>query len=122
MNIKLSQLVNSVQVLNKILNSDKLPVTDAYRLSKSIKKIQDELQNFDKYRIELIKKYGDETGDGNYQVKPEYESNFRQELNELLNIEVGIGLNPITLDSLSKVNLSAIELSLIDYLIEEQKV
>jgi hypothetical protein len=122
MNIKLSQLVNSAHVLNKILNSDKLPITDAYQLSKSIKKIQDELQNFDKFRIELIKKYGDETGDGNYQVKPEYESNFRQEINELLNTDVEIGVNPITLESLSKVNLSAIEISLIDYLIERQKV
>jgi hypothetical protein len=122
MNIKLSQLVNSVQVLNKIFNSDKLPVTDAYRLSKSINKIQDELQNFDKFRIELIKKYGQETGDGNYQVKPEFEDDFKKGMDELLNTEVEIGLNPVTLESLSKVNLSAIELSLIDYLIEEQKV
>jgi hypothetical protein len=43
-------------------------------------------------------------------------------MDELLNTEVEIGLNPVTLESLSKVNLSAIELSLIDYLIEEQKV
>jgi len=120
--MKLTNLVNSLQVINKILNSDKLPIRDAYRLSKSIQKIQEELQNFDKFRIELIKKYGYETGDGNYQIKSEFENNFRQEIDELLNTEVEIGVSPITLESLSKVNLSAIELSLIDHIIEPEKV
>lgn len=122
MKMKLTNLVNSLQVINKILNSDKLPIRDAYRLSKSIQKIQEELQNFDKFRIELIKKYGYETGDGNYQIKSEFENNFRQEIDELLNTEVEIGVSPITLESLSKVNLSAIELSLIDHIIEPEKV
>ncbi len=97
------------------LTQVKLPVKNSYWLIKTIDRIGKELDNSEKLRVELIKKFGEEVegNKGNFQVKKENIQEFNKEFIELLNIEIeDFNINPIKMETLEKTNveLTSIEL------------
>lgn len=122
MKVKLLDIVNSNQVLNKLLNSNKMPVKEAYMLSRSVKKIQEELTEFDNVRVKLVKELGEKTEGDNYIIKQENEGIFREKIDEILNTEIEVNITKIGIDKLDGLGLSPIELLYLDYLIEASGV
>ncbi|AFH47785.1 Hypothetical protein IALB_0071 [Ignavibacterium album JCM 16511] len=121
MGIKLLQIVNSISVLNKISNSDKLPIKQAYMLAKFIPKVQKELETFESLRIKLLEKYGEKREDGQIQVKENNLEEFQQEISKLLDVEINFDSPKLALSDLDKIGLSVIDLMTIDYLIESEQ-
>lgn len=118
---KLSQIINSITVLNKISNSDKLPIKQAYMLAKFIPKVQKELETFESLRIKLLEKYGEKREDGQIQVKENNLEEFQQEISKLLDVEINFDSPKLALSDLDKIGLSVIDLMTIDYLIESEQ-
>ncbi len=97
------------------LTQVKLPVKNSYWLNKTIDRIGRELDDYEKLRVDLIKKYGEEVegNEGNFQVKKENVQDFNKEFIELLNIEIeDFKFTPISLETLEKstVELTSIEI------------
>lgn len=64
MNIKAKQLMDSVDVLKRITDTN-MPISLSYKLAKNIMKIEEELVILNKEKQKLIDKYGEKDEDGN---------------------------------------------------------
>ena len=119
MTVTLSQLKNSEAVLSKLLSTE-LPVQVSYRLSKLIKKVSEELTDFEASRQKLFEKYGEPADNNTITVKPEFQQDFLNELNNLLAEAVELPDIKININDIGDVKFSAFEISLIDpWLVEE---
>ena len=75
----------------------------------------------DEQRKDLIKKYGVEKEDGNFEIpvdEKEKREKFFTEYESLLDIEEEIDARKLTLDDLERVELTANEIETIEFMIE----
>lgn len=115
MKIKLGQLVNSMEPLNNLL-AEKMPISTAFRLSSIVKKVQGVLEDYDKLRGELIKKYGK---DDKIEPTDKNWEKFVKEMNELLATEQTLSIDKIDKSSLSKCEMSARDLMALEFMIKK---
>lgn len=123
--VKLEQLVNSTDALRG-LSQKSLKARSAYAVSKILKAADTEMTNFNEARMELIKKYGekDENGElkqdekGNVRVEPEFIQSFSDELKDLLDTEVEISANKISIGDLGDVEFTPAEMAQLEDFIE----
>lgn len=116
--IKVADLVNSVGVLQKLSNMS-LKARLAWKVSRLLKAADDEIQEFNKTRIEVVKKYGikDENGElvlddaGNCKIQDEYINTFTQEMNELTSDTIEINANPIGIDEIEELSFTPGEMA-----------
>lgn len=114
-------LLNGQDTLNKLANTDKLPVVKAYQLSKLLKGINKELELYEATRVKLIQKYGEKKGE-NITVLPENTEIFYKELREIQELEIELYNFYLKIDELeqAKIEISANELSKVDWLIVDE--
>ena len=122
------KIVNDANFLGA-LTQKQLPIKISYAIAKNISKIESELKIYNKEREKLIDKYaekddkGENLIDENNQLKilDEHLQTWNKDINELLDIEVEIEIHKFKLDDLlnSNIDITAAELMLIDYMIEE---
>ena len=117
-NVKISDLLNGTEALKKLAETQ-LKAKLAWQVGRILKAADTEIQSFNDTRMDLIKKYGekDENGElitdekGNCKVMPDGIENFSNELNELINSEVEINANKISIDSLEDKEFTPAEMS-----------
>ena len=120
-NVKISELLNSVDTLQKLAQKD-FKAKLAWQIARLLKEAEKEIQSFNETRMNLIRKYGqkDENGElktdenGNCQIDSEYVGTFSDELNELLNTEVEINANKISLALLEDVDFTPSEMAILE--------
>ncbi len=106
--MKMYDLKNAEPALGKLVNAD-LPIKTAFKLSNKIDIIDIQLQKFEKFRIDLIKKYGSKTEKG-YEVDKDKIRIFENELNDLLQMDIDdIEVEPISINMLENSNFTVIE-------------
>ena len=121
-------LLNSINVLTK-LNQLELPIKVAFIILKNTKAVERELTNYFEAREKLVKQYAvlNEEGQavpdeyGNLQFKDECVGKWNSDINELLDLEVSIDLQTISIDDLFRADLSMTptELSSIEFMIKD---
>ena len=128
--LKLNDVVNSEHIFVKIQNLSKekeLPVSLTYKISKLIKKITPELENFYEEKLKLIKKYGKEVLNedkptGQYQIEDDNMQSFMSDFKELINMDVELsGVFPLSLLELESVHLSVEETMNFDKFIKPEE-
>lgn len=122
------KIVNDANFLGALTHKQ-LPIKVSYAIAKNVSKIENELEIYNKERQKLIDKYcvKDEEGnnviDENNQLKiaDEHLEAWSKDINELLDIEVDINIHKFNVNDLlnSNCEMTASELMLIDYMIEE---
>lgn len=85
--IKLGDLKNVEPIILKIINAE-LPIKIAFQINIMIDDLDDKLTKLENFRINLVKKYGEEDKSGNLQVIPKNTQAFTQELRELMDSDV----------------------------------
>lgn len=118
MKITLGELLNGKPALEKLVNLE-ISIKTAYKLSRIINKLNNELQNFEDQRQKLVSKYGEPEENGNVIVTQENMEAFSNELNELINLEIELAYEPVSLEELGDVKMRASELMLIDKFVTE---
>ena len=119
-------ILNSIEGLSAISKRE-FPIKVSYAISKNIKKINEELITYNEQRQKLVTKYAicDENGktilDENniFHIKEEFVEVWNKELKELFAIENDIDISKFPLKALTGFNISASDIGLIDYMIEE---
>lgn len=120
--INLIELVGDMKTksgpLFKIISAS-LPVTISYKLNKSLKSIQEEVNSILTVRADLFKKYGELNEESqNYVIKEGTENytNFRKDLEELLSQDINLEIAKLSIAVLEKagVSLSALEISILE--------
>lgn len=121
MEIKLAELVNMREALDKLILMD-LPIRQSFLLSKFAKKAAVELQEFEEQRVKLVNKYG-ETNEvtGTTSVAPSNLENFRRELDELTDVELFFDVPPIRIGDLANVKISVADLMALEPIMAEEE-
>lgn len=122
--VKLSTIINGIEVLQKISNSP-IKGRTAYKVGKLLKRIEEEFDLFNESRRKLINRYAikDEYGEpvsdnGSYKIMPELVDDFNNEVNGLLETIVKIDLDPIPIEEIENIEFTPNEIILIDDFIE----
>ena len=116
--VKLSELLNSTETLKKLSQKD-FKAKLAWSISRLLKAAEQEIQEFNDTRMNLINKYGEKGDDGqlvtddkgNCRIVPENIQEFSNELNELINTEVEINANPIDIELLEDLEFTPTEMT-----------
>jgi len=120
MKVKLETIVSARPKLEKLFSLP-LPAKTSYRVMRLMKKITSELKMFEQKRIDLVKKYGEPTENNKniYNVKPDEILNFQKDMQEVLDVEIEIEFEPLTLDMLGNNAMSASDLLELEEFIKE---
>ena len=97
-----------------------LPSKQAYWLKRIVKAAESEVRQAEEVRVQLVKKYGEEGEGGIIVVNTENTEAFTGELNEMLEAEIDLPGDGVTLESLGDIKLSAIDLMKLDWLITDE--
>ena len=122
MKFKLIEIRSLEGSLVKLTNKE-LPVRVAYRLSRVLKRVTEELSSIENYRVKLVKKYSKgEDEKGIFEVAKGEEEKFGKEFSELLMEEIDIDFEPILLSDLGDICLTPIDLIRLEKIILEEKI
>jgi hypothetical protein len=119
METKLSAIVGASEALSN-LAVQKMPALAAYRVQKLIRACKAEYETYSKVRNDLIQKYGveREKEPGFYDVPDENKAEYTRETKELLDMNVEIAVSPIKLSELKDVNISPVDLTILEFALE----
>lgn len=125
MKLALKEIINVQQSYSKLLEQGFLPIKIRYTLSKDGRKIQSELEEFQKMRDSLIMKYGEKRPDGSTAILPNSPnlSSYEVDMSDLLDIEVDLLTDRIKMELFMRddCTLSAKDLLILDKLIIDEE-
>ena len=124
--VTIADILNREVVLRK-LTQQNFKARLAWQITRILKNMETEIQNFHDARNGLIQKYGelDEHGHliiddkGNSHIRKEELATFNKEMEELLSAKVDINGEKIKLEDLENCDFTPQEMSLLEALIEE---
>lgn len=112
----LRNIVKAAPVLQK-LTTYELSVAQLYRASKLVKAVNAELAIYDAGRRELIKRHCNRDGD-KLTYKDGTGVSFNRELQELLDVEVELGVKPLVLTERDNIRLTLCDMDAVEGLVE----
>ena len=106
--------------LNKALNDDDLqmPVAVIFSIEKNKQTLMAVAQDVEKYRMDIIKKYGKEV-DGNYNVPQDKIEIANKELKDLFSIEQEVNIYKFNIEDLGDIKLTSNQMNAILFMIED---
>ena len=124
MKVTLKNIYGASNILG-LMVEQQLPIRIAFKLTRLITRLNEEYTNLDTTRRTLLKKYGTESENSDpnnpsYTFTSENQENFAKEFNDLLEEEVKIDWDPLSIDDLgSGLTLSVRELNAIGFIFKE---
>ena len=107
-------------MLNEALNDNDLqiPVAVLFSIEKNKQTLMAIAQDVEKYRMDIIKKYGEEV-DGNYNVPQDKIEIANKELQDLFSIEQEIKIYKFNIEDLGDIKLTSNQMNAILFMIED---
>ena len=109
MTITIAQLKNAEPVLSKLMNQP-LQVKTSFRFTKIIESVSKDLENFEKHRMQLFNKYGEQQPDNSSTISAGNIELFNQEMTSLLQETVEIPEIKFSLEDLGDIQISPADL------------
>ena len=109
-----------VLALNEALNDNDLqmPVAVIFSIEKNKQTLMTVAQDVEKYRMDIIKKYGEEI-DGNYNVPQDKIEIANKELQDLFSIEQEVNIYKFNIEDLGDIKLTSNQMNAILFMIED---
>ena len=106
--------------LNEALNDNDLPMPVAviFSIEKNKQTLMAAAQDVEKYRMDIIKKYGEEI-DGNYNVPQDKIEIANKELQDLFSIEQEVSIYKFNIEDLGDIKLTSNQMNAILFMIED---
>ena len=126
--MKIKDILECKETLIKLNTISGLPSVVAYRIGKSIKAIDTEMQEYDEFRVNLLKDVAikDENGDpiidketNIYDIPQDQLQKVIQEIDNLQNEEITIDIKKVSIEDISQAGLSPKELMSIEFMLED---
>lgn len=114
------EMSNHLMALKNI--SGKVSGKLAYAVSRNMRKLANEVFEFDEIRNKLINKYGEKNDDGIFAIKIGSDSynKFIKEISEFTDIEHEVDIYSVKSEILYNSDLNADEMLQLDFMIEEE--
>lgn len=115
-NIEMSQHIKSLQDI-----SSKVKGKLGYAVARNIRKISDELIEFENIRLEHIRKYGTDNGNGECVIKKDTEEydRFLTDMQEYATISHDVDIYAVDAEIVMESDLTADEINMIYFMIKE---
>ena len=113
MKVTLKAIVLAIPALSKLSGED-LSLRLAYRLRKNIAELQREADFFSEQRIKILDKHGTADENGNYTFEGDNEQKAITELEDLLNMEVELVIDPIDIPITEDLKISVNDMGMIE--------
>jgi hypothetical protein len=118
MKVTIEKVLDAKESMGKLLQKD-LPIKSSFKLSRLVKKLNEELEVFNEKRKDLFKKFGKELEDGRYHLGEEVAEDYNNNLKELLSVEIEIDFEPLKVDQLGEnITISTTDLMQLDGFID----
>ena len=106
--------------LNEVLNNNDLqmPVAVIFSIEKNKQTLMAVAQDVEKYRMDIIKKYGEEV-DCNYNVPQDKIEIANKELQDLFSIEQEVNIYKFNIEDLGDIKLTSNQMNAILFMIED---
>ena len=106
--------------LNEALNNNDLqmPVAVIFSIEKNKQTLMTIAQDVEKYRMDIIKKYGEEVN-GNYNVPQDKIEIANKELQDLFSIEQEVNIYKFNIEDLGDIKLTSNQMNAILFMIED---
>lgn len=111
-----------------IIKKENMPIKTAYKFSKLLSRLNEEVRFYQERFYEILEKYGEKDQTGNFiftddgkniKINSDKLTDCQNDINELNNLEIVVDNIKFTLDELSFLNLKIEEVDLFFPLIEE---
>jgi hypothetical protein len=120
MKLKLKDIWASQQAMPKLINLDFANIKAAYWIGRNAKILDAEFTSLNEQRVKLVKEYGVEDKKSNkWNIPAENRAKFDKLFEELLETEVDLNINQISLDMLADVKLSPVDTVAIGFMLKE---
>lgn len=118
--VKIGEVVDAVDAL-KELSEQKMPIATSFKITKFIKDIAPEVENFQTHRMKWFKELGEEDEVSKViTIKPENIDKFNKEMEDLRNVEIRVDFKKLKLEELGEnVQLSPRSLIFLEKFLEE---
>ena len=117
MKVKISKLTIAIPSL-KFLSEQTTQAKTAYKLAKFLNAVSAELDIAETTRKNLIKTYNLENKEGSEQNSENLE-NFKQEMTKLMDEEVEINMQPLSINELGGLPISVSHMMNLDFMFED---
>ena len=125
-NLQLEAIVNGLQKKDSIINNTEreYPLSFLWKLNKNLTKLEDNynvlLSLTDKIKKKYAnEKYAEQVDGDNWQVKPEFLSDFQDEMNKCYEIEEEYDIDSIKIDEIKEYKMTLPEFNSISFMIED---
>ena len=116
--LTVGEIVSSSQVLQIIANT-KMPVKTSYRLNKMLRKVSKEVEIYEEERKKIFDELGEEIGEeGTLQIPKDKMDEATELFEELVSEEIEVELPEVTLEHLSSMELTPLELGALEPLLK----
>lgn len=112
-----AQIFESVIVLSQVEEKGML----GYAVARNRQKLIPEIQEYSKKRDELLKEYGTDIGNGQFQLQPENAAKFYEELRPYNELTVDVPVMQVTPDVFCGGNLTSSQMYTLGWMVEDQQ-
>jgi len=122
MKVKLRKLWDSQKAIMKVASKD-LPIKLAYWVGRDVDRVERELRDINKSRVELVKKFGKEDEKKKtWTVTPENAEVFEKEFEAFLETEVEVDIKQFEIEEFSSIQLSGEECNAINFMLKQGEI
>lgn len=124
----IKDILESKDVLAKLNNTQGMPSVVAYRIGKNIKALDNELQTYDETRTKMLTEAANKDDEGKpiiieatrqYDIPKDKLEDVYEEIEKLQNEEVNVEFKKVSVEDLTKADLTPKELMQIDFMLED---
>jgi hypothetical protein len=115
--MKLYELINASNNVMPALVTQKLSGGTAIKLALNSRLIQQQVEVFEKTRLEFAKRYGEDQGDGSFHIVSMVE--FNAAITEMVETEVEVNFHLLSAQDIEQLSISSFEMSSILWMIQD---
>lgn len=109
------QMLESVTVLSQLEEKGML----GYAIMRNRQKLSAEVLDYSRKRDELLKEYGTDIGNGQYQLQPENAARFFEALRPYSELTVDVPVMQVSVEDFCGGNLTSSQMLLLDWMVKD---
>ena len=109
----IAALITVKPILQQLANIP-MPARESFLLLRTLKTIDNEYLTVEKTCNQLLTLYGSQHEQGNFIINPDNTSKFQEEINNLLETNITIDCEPISIELFEDIKISPSQMSLIE--------
>ena len=115
MKVKIKDIYSCRNALAKVASSE-MPINMSFKFARMLKALNEEYSTIEEQRVGLVQKHGEKVSDSEHQIKSdEQKEKFMKDFEKLLDEEIDVDYEKISINDMQGINISPQELSILSF-------